>query len=43
MANEPVAHWDKVPVRAGNGQKISESEFYEQTPGGISGLLFTFG
>jgi hypothetical protein len=27
------AHWDKVPVPGGNGQKVSESEFYDQTPG----------
>ena len=27
------AHWDKVPVPGSNGQKVSESEFYTQTPG----------
>jgi hypothetical protein len=27
------AHWDKVPVPGSNGQKVSESEFYDQTPG----------
>jgi hypothetical protein len=26
-------HWDKVPVPGGNGQKVSESEFYDHTPG----------
>ncbi len=27
------AHWDKVPVPGSNGQKVSESQFYDQTPG----------
>jgi hypothetical protein len=27
------AHWDKVPVPGSNGQKVSESEFYDHTPG----------
>jgi hypothetical protein len=27
------AHWDRVPVPGSNGQKVSESEFYNQTPG----------
>jgi hypothetical protein len=27
------AHWDRVPVPGSNGQKVSESEFYDQTPG----------
>jgi hypothetical protein len=27
------AHWDKVPVPGSNGQKISESQFYDSTPG----------
>src|SRR5881398_2902398 len=26
-------HWQKVPVPGGNGQKVSESEFYTHTPG----------
>jgi hypothetical protein len=26
-------HWDKVPVPGSNGQKVSESAFYDQTPG----------
>jgi len=26
-------HWDRVPVPGSNGQKISESEFYDHTPG----------
>jgi hypothetical protein len=27
------AHWDKVPVPGSNGQKVSESQFYDHTPG----------
>ena len=27
------AHWDKVAVPGGNGQKVSESKFYTHTPG----------
>ena len=27
------AHWDKVPIPGKNGQKVSESEFYDHTPG----------
>jgi hypothetical protein len=27
------AHWDRVPVPGSSGQKVSESEFYNQTPG----------
>jgi hypothetical protein len=27
------AHWDRVPVPGSNGQKVSESEFYDHTPG----------
>src|SRR3984893_4428805 len=27
------AHWDKVPVPGSNGQKVSESQFYDYTPG----------
>ena len=27
------AHWDQVPVPGSNGQQVSESEFYTQTPG----------
>ena len=27
------AHWDKVPVPGSNGLKVSESEFYDHTPG----------
>jgi hypothetical protein len=26
-------HWDKVPVPGSNGQKVSENEFYNHTPG----------
>ena len=26
-------HWDQVPVPGTNGQKVSESEFYDHTPG----------
>jgi hypothetical protein len=26
-------HWDQVPVQSGNGQKVSEREFYDHTPG----------
>jgi hypothetical protein len=27
------AHWDRVPVPGTNGQKVSEREFYDHTPG----------
>jgi hypothetical protein len=27
------AHWDRVPVPGSSGQKVSESEFYDSTPG----------
>ena len=27
------AHWDRVPVPGSNGKKVSEREFYTQTPG----------
>jgi len=27
------AHWGRVPVPGTNGQKVSESEFYDHTPG----------
>jgi hypothetical protein len=27
------AHWDRVPVPGGHGQKVSEREFYTHTPG----------
>jgi hypothetical protein len=29
------AHWDRVPVPGSSGQKVSESEFYTHTPGGL--------
>src|SRR5271157_4706535 len=33
------AHWDRVPVPGNNGQKVSESEFYNHTPGNNKYLI----
>ncbi len=33
------AHWDRVPIPGSQGQKVSESEFYDSTPGNNKHLV----